>query len=270
VNKKRLFRYLKILILLYCTIGILAYYLQDYFMFQPVPLTKNHKYDFSYPHREINIPFNENANINIVQFLTADSTRKGIVLYFHGNRRNISWYAKYSPLFTKNGYEVWMIDYPGFGKTTGEFAERVIYEYSSQLYKLARRNISADSIIIYGKSMGTGIAAQLAANQTCSRLILETPYYSFTSLAAHYLPVYPVSQIIRMRIPSYEYVSEVKARITIFHGTDDGTIPYSNAIRLKPLLKSGDEFVTIEGGSHNDLQKFPVFVNKLDSILKQN
>ena len=258
---------MKVLLLIYCVVGIALYYLQDKMMFHPETLPKDEKYNFEYPNKEINIPYSSTSNINIVQFQTAQQPR-GVVLYFHGNRRNISRYAGFAPEFTRNGYEVWMIDYPGFGKSTGEFTEEKLYDWSLLLYKLARATYSSDSIIIFGKSMGTGIAAQLASVRDTRRLILETPYYSLPSIISQYAPIYPVKQMVHFKIPTYEYLKNVTAPISIFHGTDDGTITYRNAQRLKPYLKKGDEFITIEGGSHNDLHKFPLFQQKLDSLLK--
>ena len=127
---------------------------------------------------------------------------------------------------------------------------------------------SADSIIIYGKSMGTGIAAELASTTSCKRLILETPYYDFPAVIRHYLPIYPVRWMLHYQIPTYEYLQNVSAPITIFHGTSDMVVSYRNTNRLKPLLKTVDEVVTIEGGHHNDLYDFPLVVNKLDSLLR--
>jgi hypothetical protein len=113
MNRKKIIRWAKILLLVYCIIGIAIYGLQDYIMFRPVAVDKSHKYDFKIPYREVNLPYSSDVNINVVQFTTTDSVPKGVVLYFHGNRRNISWYAKNAPVFTRNGYEVWMLDYPG-------------------------------------------------------------------------------------------------------------------------------------------------------------
>jgi len=160
-RNKKIFRWIKVLTLLYAVTGIALYYLQDYILFQPIPLEKNKKYDFAYPHKDINIPYNKEINLNIIQFRTKDSVPKGVVLYFHGNRKNISWYAKYATGFTDKNYEVWMIDYPGFGKSTGKFTEQQLYDLALQLYKLARTKFDPAKIIIYGKSMGTGIASQL-------------------------------------------------------------------------------------------------------------
>ena len=259
---------MKIIIAIYVIFGVALYFLQDYILFRPVTLKKDHKYDFTEKHKEINIPVSKNSNLNIVQFLPADTLPKGVVLYFHGNKKNVSWYAKHAPYFTRNGYEVWMIDYPGFGKSTGRFTEQILYDWASYMYKFALTKFHADSIVIYGKSMGTGIAAHLASIQPCKKLVLETPYYDYPSVIKHYLPIYPVDWMIHYKIPTYRYLKNVSAPIIIFHGTGDNIIRYSNAQRLKPFLKPADEFVTIKNGRHNDLFKFKETTNKLDSLLK--
>jgi pimeloyl-ACP methyl ester carboxylesterase len=266
-HRKKIFRWIKVLLLLYAVVGIALYYLQDYILFHPISLAKDKKYDFEYPHKEINIPFNQEININIIQFAAKDSVPKGVVLYFHGNRKNISWYAKYAPNFTNSNYEVWMIDYPGFGKSTGKFTEQRLYDWALQLYKLARTKYDPSKIIIYGKSMGTGIAAQLSAVRDSKYLILETPYYSMTSLISHYLPVYPIGRIVHYHFPTNEFLQKVTAPVIIFQGTDDGIVPYSNAEQLKSVLKKNDEFVEIENAGHNNLNDFPLFHKKMDSLL---
>lgn len=253
--------------MLYGLIGIGIYYLQENALFRPETMPLHTPYAFTVPHKEINIAFNEQTNISIVQF-TAGATPKGVVLYFHGNRKNISRFAKFAPNFTKNGYEVWMVDYPGYGKSTGPMSEQRLYDFADQLYKLAAARFAKDSIVIYGKSLGSGIAAWLASRKNCRQLILETPYYSITSLCQRYFPIYPVSRMIHYKIPTYEYLQQVIVPITIIHGTSDGVIPYSNAARLKPYLKPADKFITIDGGSHNDLNDYPLFHQALDSLLK--
>ena len=266
---KKIWKWVKILAIVYVLGGVALYFLQDYVFFHPVSLKKDHNYDFPEKHKDINIPITENSNLNIVQFFSTDTITKGIVLYFHGNKKNISWYAKYPPYFTKYGYEVWIIDYPGFGKSTGKLTEQTLYDWSNYTYNFARTRFSADNIIIYGKSMGTGIAAHLASIQPCKKLILETPYYDFPSIIKHHIPIYPVDWMIHYKIPTYAYIEKVKAPVTIFHGTGDEVIPYRNAERLKHFLKPGDEFITIKDGEHNDLFKFKETIEKLDSLLKE-
>ncbi len=265
-KRKKWLAALKIIILVYCIIGILLFYLQDHLLFHPEPLDKGHSYAFSQPFRELNIPYSAGSNINVIQFVS-DSIPKGVVLYFHGNRDNIARYAPLSSQFTKNGYEIWMIDYPGFGKSTGPFTEAALYDWALTFYKLARARYSPDSIIIYGKSLGTGMATQLASVRDCKHLILETPFYSLPSVVGFWLPLHPVNHLIHYKFPNGQYLQKVTAPVTIFTGTDDLTIPLRNSQRLQPSLKTGDEFIVVEGGSHNDLFKFKTYTQKIDLLL---
>jgi len=265
--KKKLFRWLKIVLIVYATIGITLYYLQEKILFHPTALAADYKYSFTEPFEEVNILYDSSTNFNIVQFKVKDTLCKGIVLYFHGNKENINRYAPFANNFTKNGYETWMIDYPSFGKSTGKLNEGILYEEALQLYKMASAKFHADSIVLYGKSMGTGIASQLASTQRCRQLILETPYYSITSMANRYAWIYPVERMIKYKLPTCEYFKNVKVPITIFHGTDDGVVAYSNACKLKMVMKPSDKFITIENGTHNNLSDFPLFHQKLDSLL---
>jgi pimeloyl-ACP methyl ester carboxylesterase len=268
INYKKVWKWFKTLIIIYVLGGVALYFLQDYILFHPVTLKKDHNYDFPEKHKDINISISENSNLNIVQFFSTATVTKGVALYFHGNKKNISWYAKYPPYFTRHGYEVWIIDYPGFGKSTGKFTEQTLYDWANYMYNFARARFGADSIIIYGKSMGTGIAAHLASLQPCKRLILETPYYDYPSVIKHYLPFYPIDWMIHYKIPTYEYLEKIKIPITIFHGSDDWVVTYNNSKKLNHYLKANDEIITINGGSHNDLYKFKETLEKLDSLLK--
>lgn len=268
-NKKRIiFRWIKIFVLLYCTIGIALYYLQEKFLFHPKKLAREYVFKFDVPFEEVNIPFNNTDTLNMVKFYPKDSVRKGVVLYFHGNKENINRYAKFAPNFTKHGYEVWMEDYPGFGKSTGKITEKKLYQQALQIQKMAFGKYGKDSIIVYGKSLGTGIAAYVASVTDNKKLILETPYYSIPSLFSMYAPIYPVKQMSTYSIPTYACLQEVKCPIIIFHGTKDGVIPYRCAAKLKKILKPADEFITIEKGTHHNLNDFDLFQHKLDSLLQ--
>ena len=267
MNRKIIFRWLKIIILLYSSIGIALYYVQEKFLFHPEKLSAAYVYHFNVPFEELNIPFNDTDTLNMIKFFPADSVRRGVVVYYHGNKENIERYAKFAGNFTKHGYEVWMEDYPGFGKSTGERTEKKMYQQALQIQKMAAAKYGKDSIIIYGKSFGTGIAAYVASESDNKRLILETPYYSIPSLFSCYAPIYPTSKMSTYKIPLNEFLADVKYPITIFHGTDDGVIPYRNAARLKKIVKPTDEFITIEKGTHQNLNGFTLMQQKLDSLL---
>ena len=265
--QKKWIKWGKIILIVYVSLGIALYFTQDFILFHPIELKHHEKYNFTEPHEDITIAQDGTDTLNLIVFAEQGITKKGAVLYFHGNKKNIGWYAKYIPYFTKQGYQVFMIDYPGYGKSRGELTEKKLYSWALQSYKIARKRFSADSIIIYGKSMGTGIASELASIRDCKALILETPYHDFPSVMQHYLPIYPVKWMLHYQLPTYEYLKNVTAPITILQGTEDRIITLSNASSLKPLLKPSDKFYTIEGGSHNNLFDYKETWEALDSVL---
>jgi alpha-beta hydrolase superfamily lysophospholipase len=268
-TKRKVFKWVNIIIMFYCVVGIAVYYLQEKFLFHPEPIAASTAFKFKSPFKEVNAKLDEKTKYNIVQFTVTDKPCRGVVLYFHGNKTNVNHYAFAAPYFTKHGYEVWMADYPGFGKSTGTLSEQVLYNEALTVYKMARARFSPDSIVIYGRSLGTGIAAQLASIRDCKRLVLETPYYSIPSLSKTFLWMYPVDRMLNFKLPTHEYLTNVTAPVTVFHGTGDRVVAYSNAERLKEVLKTGDEFITINGGNHNNLMKYKEMTSKLDSILSR-
>ncbi|MFN2456879.1 MAG: alpha/beta hydrolase [Chitinophagaceae bacterium] len=263
---RKIWRVVKVAVIVYVLFGVLLYFIQDQLLFHPQSLPKNHKFNFVQPFTELNIPVPEGRNLSVVKF-TVDSPVRGVVLYFHGNRQNVERYAKHAHQFTSNGYEVWTMDYPGFGKSTGKRSEQTIYNDAVLLYNMALHQTIPDNIIIYGKSMGTGVAAQLASVRECRQLILETPYYSIDALAKHYFPMYPVIPLTKYAFPTHKYLQNVKAPVTIFHGTNDEVIPYKQAKQLKSKHKHV-QLITIENGKHNNLNEIDHFSNNLNSLLQ--
>ena len=264
MGQRKLKKILLALVIVYVSIGLLFYLVQDKLLFHPTALAKDHRFQFDLPYEEVNHAF-EGNNISILKFRPGQP-RKGIVLFYHGNMNHMEHYKKYPPFFTKNGYEVWMVDYPGFGKTTGDRSEPLIYSQALEFYRLALNEISSDSLVIYGKSIGTGIASYVAANGESKQLILETPYLNIEALARHYLPVYPVGLMVKYRFPTSRYLRRVRVPVTIFHGTRDEIIPFKHA-KLIQRLKPGVELIAIEDGRHNDLSDHDLFRKKLDSLL---
>lgn len=263
---KKIWKIIRLVLVVYVLVGVLLYFVQDLIIFHPKTLPHDHVFRFDQPFKEININPDGSRNLSLIQFLTKEEP-KNIVLYFHGNKTNIERYARFASYFTKNNCDVWMIDYPGYGKTTGKRTEQTMYSDALLLYQLAIKKTTPDNIIIYGKSLGTGPASYLAAQKPCKRLILETPYYSMRSMARSYVPLYP-SSLIRYSFPVYQHLKQVNVPVTIFHGTADGIIPYKQSLKLKKDFPS-IELITVPDGSHNNLYKFPAVTQKLDSLLAE-
>jgi uncharacterized protein len=252
MNKKVLFRWIKLLLLVYGVIGIIFYYVQDSLILHPVKLAAGTPYRFSEPFVELNLKYDQETNLNVVEFKTADNVGKsadssaagagglgkGVVLFFHDARGNIGDYAGISKGLTAQGYEVWIMDYPGFGKSTGPISEQRLYDLALVFYKLARSRWKPQQIVLYGQGFGTGIAAQLASIRDCRRLILQHPYSSMASVFRPYLFLYPLDgRFLHYHLPTHEYLEKVTAPITILQGSDG----------LKTFLKPGDQFLESAG-----------------------
>ncbi len=268
INNKKTLIWIKYALFFYIIVGIGLYFLQDFFLFHPAKLHSGYTYNFDVPFEEKTIVDLDEDTISLVKFFPTNSVRKGIVIYYHGNMQNINHYANFVKPFTNNGYEVWMQDYPSFGKTTGKLTEDKLYQQALYVANNVSKEISNDSIIIYGKSLGTGLAAYVASNTKAKSLFLETPYYSIPSMFACYAFIYPTNMLSKYKIPTYAYLQKVNYPITIFHGTKDGVIPYSNAKRLEQFLKPNDKFITIEGADHININATKNYLNAIEGLLK--
>ncbi len=268
ITKKKIFNIIKIILLLYAIIGIALFYLQENFLFHPKKLAATYVFNFKDSFTEIKIPFTDTDTISVVKFFPKSNLNKGVVIFYHGNKDNIEHYATGAKPFTNAGYQVWMEDYPGYGKSTGTITEIKLYQQALQIKKMADASFGADNIILYGKSLGTGLASYVASNSKAKMLILETPYYSIPSLAKKIAPIYPTQLMLKYNLPTYSFLENVSYPIIIFHGTDDYVIPYSNAIKLKAVIKNSDLFVTIPAGTHHNINTMPRYTAVIDSILQ--
>lgn len=268
LRSPRIKKIISLLSLVYLAGAVLLYFFQETLIFRSRVLPASHPFASDMLHSEMTIPVNTQDTLHAVLYRPDSGVARGLVLYFHGNRQNIGWYEKFVPYFTRCGYEVLMPDYPGYGKSKGALSEQKLYEWATLTYQIARKRFSADSLIIYGKSLGTGIAAQLASRRDCKQLILETPYYRFPDVLQRFFPVYPMALLLRYQLPTYQYLPLVSAPITLLHGTQDGIVSFAQSQKLSLLLKPQDRLLVIEGGSHNDLYRFPKTIEWLTQTLR--
>ena len=267
-TKQRIWNTIKLTAAIYALLGIALYYAQDAILFQATPLAQSHVYKFKVPYKQVFIPLNKTDSISLVKFFTNNKQPRGVILYFHGNKQNVEHYQRFIGNFLNLGYEVWMPDYFGYGKSTGERTEEKLYSMAYQVQRLAAASFADSNIIVYGKSLGTGLAAYVAANTPNRMLILETPYYDIPDIFRSYAWMYPLDNMIQYKIPTYQFLQDVKVPVTIFHGTADGVIRYRSADKLRRFLKPTDRFFTIKGGTHHSVRKTYIYNKVIDSLLR--
>lgn len=263
---KNVYSWIKIIIIVYCVGGIALYYLQDKFLFHPKKLAPDFAYNFPVKSEEIYIPINTTDTVHILRLYPKEKA-KGAVIYFHGNTGNNSNYYKSSKIFLDKGMEVWIPDYPSYGKTTGELTEEKIKEQAIQVERLVSSAFAPHKVIFYGQSFGTGVASYLASETACKFLILESPYSDIPSLFKRYAFMYPVNNMIKYKFPVIDYLPNVVEPVIIFHGTADNVIPIKESQRLKKVLKPADKYYELNGISHNDVNIALQYTTAIDSLL---
>lgn len=242
-------------------------FLQKKALFRPVQLAADYPFRFDVPFTEHYFATPDGERLNALLFPADMPARKGVVLYFHGNRDNLQRWGAMHRDFTVRGYDFFAPDYRGYGKSTGEPDEKHYFEDALLVYKWLCKRYAPEEMILYGRSLGTGMATYLAAHVPARMLILETPFDNISGLLASHLgntepPFKPV-----FHFPNDKFLRKAILPVLIFHGTRDRIVPHASAARLKGCLKPGDEFVTIEGGSHHNLPTYEKYRERLDAWL---
>ncbi|MFT3681609.1 MAG: alpha/beta fold hydrolase [Ferruginibacter sp.] len=249
----------------YVLLLVLAYLLQERFIFKPEKLSQAFQYKYDMPFKELFFDVAEGVKINGLHFYVEKPL--GLILYFHGNTRSIKGWAKYAKDFLRYKYDVVLVDYRGFGKSTGKRGEKEMFDDMQFVYKKLTETYHENHMIIYGRSLGSGFAARVASDNKPRYLILDAPYFSFEKTVQRFLPILPVRWVLRFRIRTDKWIKRVNCHTYILHGTKDWLIPVSHSEKLQALNPRKITLIQIQGGGHNNLPSFPEYHNFIRDIL---
>jgi len=230
------------------------YFFQHFFFFRPEILPSNFVYDYPFDFEEKTFEMEDGGSVNSLHFKVPNT--RGVVYYFKGNSRSIKGWAKFANDFIGNGYDFFVMDYRGFGKSKGKRTEAKLYDDSQQIYKYLHGIFEEKDIIIYGRSMGSGIATRIASWNNPRMLLLDSPYYSFWHQTRRFGFFLPLRLILRYKIRTDQFIKKVSAPIYIIHGTKDRLIPFFNSERLKAIRPDDIHLHRVEGAGHNNLPEF--------------
>ncbi|MGG9960304.1 alpha/beta hydrolase [Ferruginibacter sp. SUN106] len=247
-------------------LSVIIYFVQEKFIFKPEKLRQDFIYKYDAPFRELFFDVEEGVRINGLHFYTKNPL--GLILYFHGNSRSIKGWAKYAKDFYRYKYDVLLVDYRGFGKSTGKRNEKDMLNDMQFVYDTLTKTYPQNHLIVYGRSLGSGFAAKLAADNTPRYLILDAPYFSFKKTIERFLPILPVKYILRFHLRTDKWLPKVNCHTYILHGTKDFLIPISNSEKLQQLNPRKITLIRIQGGKHNNLPTFPEYHNFIRDILQ--
>ena len=285
--EKTTLRIIGALSILYVLLCAGLYFFQEKLIFFPSKLERNYVFNFDTPFQEITIPTNDNINLHgvlfqSVQYRKSNTKDKKLVFYLHGNVGAVSSWANIADLYTDLGYDLFILDYRGYGKSEGKIHSQEQFFVDIQAaydFMKISKNYREENIVIVGYSIGTASAAMLASKNNPKLLLLQAPYFSLTDMTKRNYPFVPTF-LLKYEFHTAKFLSQNKVPTFIFHGTDDGIIPYKSSLLIKEYLENdlkykvkdktnlrNIEFITLPNQGHGGIHQNPIFLDKLSEVL---
>jgi uncharacterized protein len=247
-------------------LSLLLYFFQEKLIFKPEKLKQDFQFKYDIPFKELFFNVEPGVRINGLHFYRNQPL--GLLLYFHGNTRSIKGWARYARDFYRYNYDVVLVDYRGFGKSTGKRNEKEMLNDMQFVYSDLAKQYHEHHIIVYGRSLGSGFATKVASENKPRYLILDSPYYNFRKVIERFLPILPVRYVLRYQLRTDKWIRHVNCHTYIIHGTNDFLIPIRHSENLQKLNPHKITLIRIHGGGHNNLPKYDEYHNFIRDILK--
>lgn len=264
--KKILTRTIAITAIGYLAICMTLYFMQEKLIFFPEKLASNYQFNFSIPFEELRIPVADGTKLHGLLF-RADSSR-GLIFYLHGNAGSLRTWGDVAKTYTDLGYSVFMLDYPGYGKSEGSISsQEQLFSAVQSAYNELKKSFPESGTIVLGYSIGTGMAAKLVSTNKPKMCILQAPYYSLADLTKHYYPIIPAF-ILKYKLETAHYLQTAGCPIVLFHGDRDEVIYYQSSQKIKDALKKPVRLITLPGQGHNGMTDNPNYRQAITEILR--
>jgi fermentation-respiration switch protein FrsA (DUF1100 family) len=179
-----------------------------------------------------------------------------VILFFPGNGDFLAGRVGRFRDMTADGTGLVALSYRGYAGSSGAPSERGLLSDAQAAYEFTSARYGADRIVVWGFSLGTGVAVALAVEHPISKLILEAPYTSTVDVAGALLRIVPVGLLMRDQFHSDRRIANVTVPLLIMHGSDDPAIPIAFGERLFALAHEPKQFVRFPGGGHENLDNF--------------
>jgi alpha-beta hydrolase superfamily lysophospholipase len=240
----------------YLLVLLLLYAFQERLIFLGDPLPADHRFAFDQTFEEVPIPV-EGATLDALHFTQPGA--RGLVFFIHGNAGNLATWTTGVDFYRKAGYDLFMFDFRGYGKSSGRISgEAQLHADVRAAYDAIAPRYAGRPIVIYGRSLGSGLAARLALDVDPALLVLVTPYSSLEAVARRLYPWAPAA-LLRYPLRTDALLPRLRTPLVLLHGTRDLVIPVEQSRTLRDLARAPAELVTVEGAGHNDLQEYPAY-----------
>jgi fermentation-respiration switch protein FrsA (DUF1100 family) len=240
-----------VFVITYSVLGWSLFFMQPAFLYNPVK-------EIAYTPAELELDF-ENVRLKTSDglrlgawFIPAENSRF-TVLFCHGNGGNIMHRLDSLNLINKLGLSCLIFDYRGYGSSDGRPSEEGTYLDAMAAYKwlTEHKKIPSSEIILFGRSLGGSIAAQLATKVDAAALVLESAFTSYVDMGRKFYPYMPVRLFARFRYRTIDYIKDIHRPVLFIHSRGDEIVPFEFGLELYEAANGPKEFVEIFGG-HND------------------
>jgi hypothetical protein len=237
---------------------------QERLLFHPETLPADFSFAGRYPPEqdfdELNIPV-DGAGLSALLFRQPAS--RGLVFYLHGNAGNLVTWTNNVAFYRRLGFDLFMLDYRGFGKSSGHIAsEAQLHADVRAAWNQVAPAYAGKPVVILGRSLGSGLATRLAADVEPDLLVLVSPYASLERLATENFPLVP-GLLLKYPLRSDRLIGAVKSPILITHGNSDEVIPFAHARALLAASDGRAELLPVDGAHHGDIHLFPAYLDGL-------
>jgi pimeloyl-ACP methyl ester carboxylesterase len=264
-TRKLIQRVMLLCLTVYCALCAGLFMFQEKLIFPASSLPQDYKFTFDKPFAEKYIPTGNGYSLHGIWFPVDGS--KGTIFYLHGNGGTVDAWGRYANTYLRMGYQVFVLDYPGYGKSGGKiFDEEELFMDVQTAYDSVCQWVPETDVIALGYSLGTGLATRLASSRQPKQLMLHAPYYNLTAMMRHRFPIIPTI-LLRYKLNTSEYLPKCTMPVVIFHGDADEVIPLEMARQLRAFAKPGDSLIVLKGQGHMDISQTEDYKVVLSDLL---
>lgn len=209
--------------------------------------------DLGLEHEDVTLTAADGVRIHAL-LLPAPSSRLTVLLA-HGNAGNVSHRLDRARLLQERlGADVFLFDYRGYGRSEGRPDEEGTYRdaHAACDYLTQVRGVPRERLVLFGESLGSAVVLDLALQQPCGALILESPFTSIPDMAAVVFPFLPLRHLVRTRYDNLAKVQGLRVPLLVLHGERDEVVPFAQGRRVYEAAPEPKRFFAIPGAGHND------------------
>ena len=247
-------------------INLVLYFIQEKFIFHNQRLPQDYQFQFDNNFQELTLLTKDNARLNGVIFKREDT--RGLLIYYHNHSENIQRWGNTAAYFLGYNLDVLVMDYRGYGKSTGDFDENMMFDDAQLWYDYISNDYEGRKIIIYGRGLGASFASYVASKNNVNCLILEAPMYNLMHTGEFLYPYLPFNILLKYNFDASESFKQIKCRSFLFHGKKDKVIPYTASVKLHELQPETSELILIDEGDHFNIMRMDAYLEKISEILE--